>query len=411
MAPFQRAPASKFLRLLNCRVALALIGIMAVLSFGGAGWAQTGDQPTASSSAEANDVRIRLACTNAPLETLVNYLSKAGGIAIHSDVPLFGRVTVATERPFSRAEATLVVEQILCDHGYVVAENNGALNITGLRKEIPVIRFSALGDIPASTEMVSCCMPCQTASPIEYAKVLTNLGLNIDLSGWDTNSLTITGVGMDVRCAAAAMLALDHSGDNEIKAIEIFPLKYADAVQMAAMVNETFAADRSAVARPPRAGSFVFGQHVFAKADSHSNSMVVNAPEDMMPIIRELVQKLDQPVEDITEVKLYHLKNADCTEMAKMLADLFPKPASAPTNNMGKVALVLAIPEPRTQSLIVSASKDLMPQIEDMINSLEAEPASPQARSNLLTQPFKRIDNFPNNGVETDGPSGGAKGF
>lgn len=186
-------------RLPKVKGVFAFLASAAILSFGGVVWAQTGDQGTVAAPAGANDVRIRLACTNAPLETLVNYASKAGGIAIHSDVPLSGRVTVANDRPFSGAEAMLLVEQVLSDNGYVVAENNGSLNITGLRRQIPVIRFSALGDIPASAETVSCLMPCQTATPIEYARVLTNLGLNIDLSGWDTNSLMITGTGMDVR--------------------------------------------------------------------------------------------------------------------------------------------------------------------------------------------------------------------
>lgn len=241
------------------------------------------------------------------------------------------------------------------------------------------------------------------------------------------------------------MLALDHAGNNEIISIEIFPLKYADAVSLAAMVNGLFAADKSVVARSPRPGSFVFGQKVFAKADEHGNSMIVTAPEDMMPIIRDLVMKLDEPVEDITEVKMFKLKNADCTEMAKMLASLFPDPNStgasprpanfnsgrgpapaqaagttpAESEYMKKLATVIAVPDPRTQSLLVSASKDLMPQIEDMINSLDAEATSPLARSNPPAMqdiikdvfPSNVPNNFPNNGVETDGPGRSATGF
>ena len=38
---------------------------------------------------------------------------------------------------------------------------------------------------------------------------------------------------------------------------------------------------------------------------------------------------------------------------------------------MKKLASVVAVPDPRTQSLLVSASKDLMPQIEDMVTQLD----------------------------------------
>ena len=144
-----------------------------------------------------------------------------------------------------------------------------------------------------------------------------------------------------------------------------------------------------------------------ATSDDHSNSLIVSAPEDLIPTIRELVDKLDQPIEDVTEVKMFHLKNADCTEMANMLTSIFPDPNSgndasgsriqfgnnrgargggnpfgaffgggaaqtpAESQYMKKMANVLAVPDPRTQSLLVSASKELMPQIEDMITQLD----------------------------------------
>ena len=51
---------------------------------------------------------------------------------------------------------------------------------------------------------------------------------------------------------------------------------------------------------------------------------MVSAPEDLIPTIDELVTKIDQPVEDVTEVKLFHFKNADASEMAALLGNLFP---------------------------------------------------------------------------------------
>ena len=124
---------------------------------------------------------------------------------------------------------------------------------------------------------------------------------------------------------------------------------------------------------------------------------------NLIPIIRDLVEKLDQPIEDVTEVRMFKLVHADCTEMASMLATLFPDPngtdatarttqfarggagargggvfgAAAPASTesayMKKQGSVLAVPDPRTQSLLVSASKDQMPQIVDMVTSLDAD--------------------------------------
>ena len=312
----------------------------------------------------------------------------------------------------------------------------------GKSDQIPVINFTRLEDIPATTKAVTCIIPCQTAAADSYVNVLTNLGLSIHLANTGPTTLQITGAGNDVRCAAAAMLALDHANDGDINSIEIFPLKYADAVGMSAMVNALFADGRLAPARRPRtspfplagahapAGGFAFGPHaqVFAKADTHANSVVVTAPEYTMPIIRDLVQHLDQPVEDVTELRIFKLKNADAAEMARMIGKLFPDqnsadatvrppnfnggsgsapaqaadPAHAESEYMKKLGGVMAVPDPRTQSLLVSASKDLMPQIANMINSLDEAPSSTHARPATPPSP----------GVETDGPpSRGASGF
>ena len=136
----------------------------------------------------------------------------------------------------------------------------------------------------------------------------------------------------------------------------------------------------------------------------------MSAPEDLIQTIDQLVKQVDNPVEDVTVVKLFKLKNADPNEMATLLGSLFPDPSNttdasrsgiqfgnarggarvgnpfnpffggAQTTDtqspyMKKLASVVAVPDPRTQSLLVSASKDLMPQIEDMITQLDESDA------------------------------------
>ena len=64
-----------------------------------------------------------------------------------------------------------------------------------------------------------------------------------------------------------------------------------------------------------------------------SNSLVVGAPEDMMPMIVEMVERLDQPVNDITELRVFHLNNSDPVEMADLLSSLFPDETKSSNNN------------------------------------------------------------------------------
>ena len=117
----------------------------------------------------------------------------------------------------------------------------------------------------------------------------------------------------------------------------------------------------------------------------------MSAPEDLIPTIDELVTKIDQPIEDVTEIKLFHFKHADATEMVALLGNLFPDqsnssdasgariqfggPGGGPFGAMGggaaaerravpgqsqymkKMGSVVAVADQRTQSMLVSASQ------------------------------------------------------
>jgi general secretion pathway protein D len=143
---------------------------------------------------------------------------------------------------------------------------------------------------------------------------------------------------------------------------------------------------------------------VLAVADEQSNSLVVAVPDTMLPMIEDLVEKLDQPVSDVTELRVFTLKNADPQELADQLALLFPDEsrnatganqqqrfrfggsgrgrgaaaAASPSQRVLKQSRVLAVADPRTSSLIVSAAGELMPQIERMVEQLDSSAARKQ---------------------------------
>ncbi|HZQ45474.1 MAG TPA: hypothetical protein VFC07_00560, partial [Verrucomicrobiae bacterium] len=70
--------------------------------------------PAATSTADTNtaadngEKTIRLSFKDAPMETVLTYLSKAAGFVIHPMVTPSGRVTVTAEQPVSKEEALLL---------------------------------------------------------------------------------------------------------------------------------------------------------------------------------------------------------------------------------------------------------------------------------------------------------------
>jgi general secretion pathway protein D len=150
-------------------------------------------------------------------------------------------------------------------------------------------------------------------------------------------------------------------------------------------------------------GGLQAATQVTAVADEYSNSLIILAPENYQQAISNLVSQLDVAVQDLTELRVFPLQNADPTEMAQVLTSLFPdeSASNANTGNRGagflfrgggrgnnnngneserakKQSKVLAVADPRTSSVIVSASQNLMEQIGPMIQQLDASTAKKQ---------------------------------
>jgi len=143
------------------------------------------------------------------------------------------------------------------------------------------------------------------------------------------------------------------------------------------------------------------------------NALVVSMPDELVETIDNLVKEIDQNVEDVTEVRVFHLKNADPIEMADLLMNLFPDDTRSNDPNasrggqvrfggMGgmfggnrgggggaagssgvserakKLGRVIAVADQRTASVVVSAARDLMTQIEQMVEQLDQNAARKQ---------------------------------
>jgi hypothetical protein len=140
---------------------------------------------------------------------------------------------------------------------------------------------------------------------------------------------------------------------------------------------------------------------VVAVADDRSNSVVLSATPDLLASIEGMIDQIDRQFSESTEVRVFRLANAEPSELADQLAQLFPDTTSNNQNDnnvpfffpggggppgaanasastgtsehLKKIGKVLAVPDPRTSSLIVTASKTLMPQIAEMVASLDSD--------------------------------------
>lgn len=144
---------------------------------------------------------------------------------------------------------------------------------------------------------------------------------------------------------------------------------------------------------------------VVAISEERTNSLVVSAPSDLIPTIEQLVKEMDRNIEDVTELQVFPLKYADAYEMAEIVTNLFSdkdeiensrggyrfgswgrssssRSRSSSSGNSSERMLqqkkVVAVADPRTNSVIVSATAELMTQVALMIERLDDNKAKQQ---------------------------------
>lgn len=373
---------------------------------------------------------LRLNFRGAPLEMVLNYLSDAAGFIIIPETDVRGKVDVWSNQPLTKDEAVALLNKVLGKEGYAVLQDGRTLTIVtqseAKKRDIPVRMGYEPSTIPKDQQVVTQIIPVRFINAVQLAKDLQPLmpSQTTMTANEGGNALVITDTQTNIRRLAEIIKALDTSVSS-LSSVKVFELKYADAKTVADMVKEVFSGtDTSRNTGGGGRGNFRFGggggndssstsatgrpgaSKVVATADERSNSLVVSAPEDLMPTIEQLVASVDTNVEDITEIRVFRLQHADPQETADLLASLFPDSStssqsgqqgnfrgffrgpfggggannttSSESDRMKKQSKVIAVPDKRTRSVVVTAARDTMEQIGKMIEQLDADPARKQ---------------------------------
>lgn len=405
-----------------------------------------------------SDKMLRLNFRGVPLEMVLNYLSDAAGFIIVLDTEVRGKVDVWSNQPVTQDEALGILDAVLSKNGYSAIRNGRTLTIvskeSAKKRDIPVKSGSNPSNIPKTEEIVTQIIPIRFISASQLTQNLQSLlpsssELTANEAG---NALIMTDTQINIRRITEIIRALDTSiaGATTIK---VFPLRFADSKELANVIKELFPSQDTRTAAGGNNGGFGgfngfggrgqggfggggfpggnFGggnngggntgartsgsgantrasaSRVVAVADERSNSVIINAPDDVIPEIEELINRVDTSVEDITELRVFRLRYADPSEMADVLSGLFPDDsrnsdsarsqvrfgggfgfaggggartatAGADSSRAKKKGKVLAIPDQRTSSVIVSAAHELMDQIGEVVSQLDSNPARKQ---------------------------------
>src|SRR5439155_3645348 len=90
-------------------------------------------QPAATSQ-PGNGARLSLNFKDAPLDTVLDYLSQQAGFAVIKDGPVDGRVTIQSKQPVSPEEAITLVNAALKVNGFTMIREDRLLRVAAREK-------------------------------------------------------------------------------------------------------------------------------------------------------------------------------------------------------------------------------------------------------------------------------------
>ena len=405
-----------------------------------------------STSAIAEDPHLTMNFEGVPLQSVLEYMSEAADLIILGETKVEGKVNILSKQPLNREEAVELLIVVLNENGYAaIRRGERMLKIVGKDKasieDLPVRSGANPEDIPKNDLMVTQIIPIRfgnagqlieniTELLPDYATISANAG---------SNAIILTDTQQSIHRIAEIVSALDTS-ISSISEIRVFPLVYADAKQLADVIKGLFQSSSSGSSRSSRSSSsgiaemmrarfgggssssrdsgssrgrssrsggsgssaaLAAASRVVAISEERTNSLVVSAPSDVIPTIEQLVKEMDRTIEDVTEIQVFKLQNADAYEMADVLTSLFSdkdeiensrggyrfgsygrssssssRSRSGSSGNSSERMLqqkkVVAVADPRTNSVIVSATAELMKQIALMVERLDDNKAKQQ---------------------------------
>jgi general secretion pathway protein D len=427
-------------------------------------------------SAEA-EKKLKFNFKDASLDTILRYVSSVTGWIFVQEKPTSGTITAVSDTDVPISKCLDFLNSALRQHGRVILNPYSP----ALPKEGQTLKILDISDamkrgvdihvggdpetIPLTDQVRTQIIPLKAVNVIDVKKELEEV-LKSSLAGSPdspsgnmaistySNSVILTGRSEGINRAARILKVIDVSTSAELK-IKVFPLRNADATETAKTLNEVFKKEtmkadtgqsnpmsniwrmfggggrgegRGGEGGGSPSGRALAHEMVRITAEVRTNSVIVSATEDNMKIIEDLVGRLDDKSAAAIKLKLYALRFADATGVAKLVNDLF---AETPTNSsqqgrgggrgmlpvwmggggmpgggqnepQGATKEVRAVADLRTNSVLVAASEQrlvlidaVMVEIDRQVNDLlevkifKLENADPVQMATILQALFR----------------------
>jgi len=354
-------------------ILLRLFGTLLIFALLSGNWVfaqETSTRPGKSAPAS----RVTLDFKEIELADLINTISEMTGRNFLYDETVRGKATIVSPQGMSLDEAYQLFLTVLNLKGFTVVPSGKINKIVPLRTakgaNLPfysgsdqfsdqyVTRLLRLENLDASTVAQTVLTPllAETGNVVVFAP---------------TNSLVITDSAANSERLAQLIRELDITGSAQT--VEIIPLKYAGAEEVAKVCNDMLGIGSPAAPRPIRGAGSVSQADTAGKIIpfTRTNSLVVLATTEQLTAVHNLIEKIDRiQGEGRADINIYRLENASADELAKTLNTII-----SGTRSEGRPAggLATVTADKPTNTLIINAKPEDIKRKQVYVEALVME--------------------------------------
>jgi general secretion pathway protein D len=366
------------------------------------------------------------------LKDVIRQISKATGKNFIIDDKVRGKVTIMSEKMMTKEEAYQAFLSALEVAGFTTVQGpGGIIKIVSLKDAASSPIPTHVDSTPFTDSFVTRLISLSNISALDMSNAIKGLiSKDGNMFAYPaTNTLIITDSGTNIDRLMKIIKELDQEGPQQV--LEIIPINYADARDVAETVLNLFELEQAKGAAPTAAARRVKGAELedikdVSKiiADERTNSLIVLASKRAIEKVRDIIAKLDMPLEaaDTGTIHVHYLKYANATELAQTLAAITSGvKAQATQQQAGGAQAAKAAAEPAvaqleggisigadetTNALIITASaKDYKTIVDELISKLDIP-----RRQVYLEAVVMELEVFKRNQAGASGYGGGGGG-
>ena len=308
---------------------------------------------------------------NADIETVVHAASEIVGFNYVLAPDVRGKVTVQTSGRIPQEDVFGVLLAILEVHGFTAIRSGNLykiIKIEGARERaVPLIVGDSADTSRSADEIITQIVPVRYASVTDLNSLLRPLisARGALIAHRETNVLVITDTASNIQRLLEIVGLVDV--EVALDELSITPLRFADAADLATILNQLFASGRLRRATSPPGlpvttptptltptpgvptpvpgipgipgvpttgttpGTTTADRGPLIIAERRSNSLIIYARRQELETIRRLIAQLDVNIYGGRRVFVYYAENTKAKELAATLNAIYGAPSSSGT--------------------------------------------------------------------------------